>query len=576
MRERIRSAIKIFRMNSVVMRNMALILTVVFVLMGTIGALFYFNARESREHERDMILRTNAATIRDNFDTVLKDGELIALQTAMNQNVLNFCLFSPSESVLTGIRDSIANYTTVFPYIHSIYIYSNNKDLLIENQQVFPYSKYSDTNWYAPYKQLKPDKTLFLNRKKYDRFPELISIVRCVSIDHRESIGCVVVNLELRYFSDALKNSRSVDSVSTAFLSDDGKIFSGAEGVSDKAKAKIQNLKASDGKITLDDGNKYFYQLIRSKEYEYSYAALLPASYKGASGINFWTFILIVFVLLLAGVAIASVITYQTYKPIGSVLNEIYKTQSPAMNERRDEVEFIIERIRGAQDKNIRLEEQLNNQLAMFNQMQVYALQSQLNPHFLNNTLDSINWTAISRLGENNPITDIIKPLSKLLYISLDSAHYLVRMEEELKHTNIYIYIISKNYKDKLNFIWDIQQGISSCKMLKLTLQPIIENAIMHGIRPKGGGVIAIRAKFEGENILVEIEDDGVGMTEEDLKNLVRNLKDDTQMPDRNHVGLKNVGRRIRLVFGDEYGITVESKKDAGTCIKILIPKIEY
>ena len=134
MRERIRSAIKIFRMNSVVMRNMALILTVVFVLMGTIGALFYFNARESREHERDMILRTNAATIRDNFDTVLKDGELIALQTAMNQNVLNFCLFSPSESVLTGIRDSIANYTTVFPYIHSIYIYSNNKDLLIENQ----------------------------------------------------------------------------------------------------------------------------------------------------------------------------------------------------------------------------------------------------------------------------------------------------------------------------------------------------------------------------------------------------------------------------------------------------------
>ena len=93
MRERIRSAIKIFRMNSVVMRNMALILTVVFVLMGTIGALFYFNARESREHERDMILRTNAATIRDNFDTVLKDGELIALQTAMNQNVLNFCRF---------------------------------------------------------------------------------------------------------------------------------------------------------------------------------------------------------------------------------------------------------------------------------------------------------------------------------------------------------------------------------------------------------------------------------------------------------------------------------------------------
>ena len=112
--------------------------------------------------------------------------------------------------------------------------------------------------------------------------------------------------------------------------------------------------------------------------------------------------------------------------------------------------------------------------------------------------------------------------------------------------------------------------------MLKLTLQPIIENAIMHGIRPKGGGVIAIRAKFEGENILVEIEDDGVGMTEEDLENLVRNLKDDTQMPDRNHVGLKNVDRRIRLVFGDEYGITVESKKDAGTCIKILIPKIEY
>lgn len=91
---------------------------------------------------------------------------------------------------------------------------------------------------------------------------------------------------------------------------------------------------------------------------------------------------------------------------------------------------------------------------------------------------------------------------------------------------------------------------------------------------PREAELLPYARNSEGENILVEIEDDGVGMTEEDLKNLVRNLKDDTQMPDRNHVGLKNVDRRIRLVFGDEYGITVESKKDAGTCIKILIPKL--
>lgn len=152
--------IRFFRMNSVVMRNLALILTVVIVLMGTIGSLFYLNVRNSRSHERDIILRTNAATISDNFDTVIKDGELIALRTAMNENVLNFCLFSPSERVLSGIRESVANYTTVFPYIHSIYVYSDNKDLLIENQQVFPYSKYKDTNWFEPYKQLKTNKNI--------------------------------------------------------------------------------------------------------------------------------------------------------------------------------------------------------------------------------------------------------------------------------------------------------------------------------------------------------------------------------------------------------------------------------
>ena len=179
-------------------------------------------------------------------------------------------------------------------------------------------------------------------------------------------------------------------------------------------------------------------------------------------------------------------------------------------------------------------------------------------------------------MGEDNPITDIIKPLSNLLYISLDTAHYLVRMEEELKHTNIYIYIISKNYRDKLNFVWDIQPGISSYKMLKLTFQPIIENAVMHGIRPKGGGVITIRARSLDDNILVEISDDGVGMTKEALEGLIKNLKDDTKLPGKNHVGLKNVDRRIRLVFGNKYGITVESTENVGTCIKILIPKIEY
>ncbi len=567
--------IRFFRMNSVIMRNLALILTVVIVLMGTIGSLFYLNVRNSRSHERDIILRTNTATISDNFDTVIKDGELIALRTAMNENVLNFCLFSPSERVLSGIRESVANYTTVFPYIHSIYVYSDNKDLLIENQQVFPYSKYKDTNWFEPYKQLKTNKTLFLNRKKYDRFPELISIIRCVTIDQQQSIGCVVVNLEVRYFTEILKSSRTVDGVNAVFLSDDGKMISSAENISGEAENTVKNLNEGNGTVALD-GKQYYYRLVHSAEYDYSYISLLPASYKSAADVNFWTFLLIMFVLLAAGIAIAAVITFQTYKPIGSVLNEIYKTHSPEPEGYQDEVKFIIERIRGAQDKNIELEEKLNNQLAMFNQMQVYALQSQLNPHFLNNTLDSINWTAINRLGEDNPITDIIKPLSNLLYISLDTAHYLVRMEEELKHTNIYIYIISKNYRDKLNFVWDIQPGISSYKMLKLTFQPIIENAVMHGIRPKGGGVITIRARSLDDNILVEISDDGVGMTKEALEGLIKNLKDDTKLPGKNHVGLKNVDRRIRLVFGNKYGITVESAENVGTCIKILIPKIEY
>lgn len=202
---------------------------------------------------------------------------------------------------------------------------------------------------------------------------------------------------------------------------------------------------------------------------------------------------------------------------------------------------------------------------------EMIALQSQINPHFLSNSFESIK--ALVKRGNDQSAVNMINSLSSLLRYSAESSNPIVQIEEELNHTKYYADIMKIRFAKNLSFHWSIDENLRTCKIVRLTLQPIIENAIYHGINPKSEtGSILFDCRQDGDEILLSISDNGAGMDEATLKDLVENLNKEDY---RNSIGLFNVQNRIKLFFGKQYGLTIKSKLNEGTTVEIRIPKLD-
>ena len=196
------------------------------------------------------------------------------------------------------------------------------------------------------------------------------------------------------------------------------------------------------------------------------------------------------------------------------------------------------------------------------------VLQSQISPHFLYNTLDSIIWMA--EWGKNQEVVTMTSSLARLLRRTISNEQELVTIAEELDCTEAYLTIQKMRYKDKLEYEIELEDGIGREKIVKLVLQPLVENAIYHGIKYKEGrGLIQIRVFCQDDCIVLQVEDDGKGMDEETLAHIFEQHIRDTRS---NGVGVNNVNERIRLFYGAEYGLSFKSEPEKGTTATIRIP----
>lgn len=196
------------------------------------------------------------------------------------------------------------------------------------------------------------------------------------------------------------------------------------------------------------------------------------------------------------------------------------------------------------------------------------ALQSQINPHFLYNTLDSIIWMAEGK--KNEDVVVMTASLARLLRQSISNEDETVSIIQEIQYIKSYLTIQKMRYKDKLEYEIDVDSSIYSVHIVKLVLQPIIENAIYHGLKYKDSkGMIWVKGHQDGRNAVIEIKDDGVGMDEETLAHIFEKHKVNYHS---NGVGVYNIQKRLSLYYGKEYGLRYESEKGKGTTVTVVIP----
>ena len=213
------------------------------------------------------------------------------------------------------------------------------------------------------------------------------------------------------------------------------------------------------------------------------------------------------------------------------------------------------------------LMEQVRNEEITLRKTELNALQAQINPHFLYNTLDSIAW--MCEEGRTKEAVEMVNALARLFRISISKGYELIPIEQELLHAESYLKIQKFRYKNHFQYRFEVEEDCLGYLCNKITLQPLIENAIVHGLDMADEGEIVIRIFAKEDDIIMQVTDNGIGMTEQQCKEILQ--KD---IHNKGGIGIKNVNDRVKIYFGEKYGVSIFSELDEGTRVEICMPKI--
>lgn len=305
---------------------------------------------------------------------------------------------------------------------------------------------------------------------------------------------------------------------------------------------------------------------------------VIPYSLFSHEMINIRYFIgMVILLMAMMLIIINRVVTQRISRPILKLNNSVMEYEAGKKPKiyigGSSEIRHLGYSIQSSYEKSEKLMQEIVWEQNERRKSELDALQSQINPHFLYNALDSITWMIEGE--RNDEAAFMISQLAKLFRISLSKGHTIISVRDELQHAKSYMNIQRIRYKDAFSVTFDVDPELEEYCAVKLTLQPILENSINYGVDPMDDcGEIFIRVKKENDMLILSVEDNGIGMSQEEVSLL---LTDSNRK--RKHgsgVGLININNRVQILFGKEYGLLIESEPDEGTRVSIRIPAIPY
>lgn len=283
-----------------------------------------------------------------------------------------------------------------------------------------------------------------------------------------------------------------------------------------------------------------------------------------------------IIISLILSIVLSFYLSMQLYKSIAVITAEIQKNfgENGITGGSANELKYISLKLLELDSKNKATEKELVNKISSLRLYQTIMLQNQFNPHFIFNTLNSITMILMNQdLTDDRPV-DMLALLSKLMRGAVNTEHYIISLENELKYSQTYIELEKIKQNDNFDIEYNIDNELLSQYTIKFILQPILENAFEHGIKKLPSserGKISLTICRQNDNILISISDNGPGMSEDTLAKLLKQLKEEDLLSSR-HIGLCNTNNRIRIYYGEGYGINSIDSNENGTTVTILIP----
>ena len=471
-----------------------------------------------------------------------------------------------------------------FSFLDSVYVYFEKTDLVLNGEYVGSFVDANDTLWYDTYLEMTEKSHVMRARDKYDTYPRLISFLYLLKDTSSSKTGVVVMNVDVEKLGDFMGTGsyRRKDGESTLLIFDNESsslLYSDEYRYYSKETEEISELKSllweeeEFSNIYEISGEQYIISGKLSDDESMRYWYLTSMENYGGKQAEVQGFLIKAFLLSAVLYMLVSVLmAVSVYKPIAELHDMIEQTSLISLNHKyksgseTDDMKRIISMM---QNKNVYLQSELDQRMLSLHNAQIRALQSQIDPHFIYNTLEIIGDTIVMIVDGENEATNMVCALAKLLRISLEQDSYIVPLKKELEHAKLYTQLVNYKQQGNIRFYWDIPEEMLEKPIVKITLQPIIENAIFHGLRPlRYKGEIHIMGEMQGSKIMIHVRDNGVGISEEEAETINDGLRHmDYQQVQ--HIGLQNVNQRIKLIFGDECGVRIVPGEKCGTDVQI-------
>jgi len=527
---------------------------------------------------------------RDRIDVVMEEVVRISGHLSLDEDVRRFMLPKTNESFgpnqMVNVKKKIEMYSGVFDYIDSIYVYSHKNKYIVSNEDGGKIEAFSDINWMDNLTEREYEPARMIARTKNNSYPNLISYIQPVRLTQMQFLGGIIVNVD----NDRLEElvvSNIKDTSESLIISDSRShiIYSSDPSLLRRKTSDIDfyeqiDSDKPDGYQMINDGEKdLIVAIVSSNVFQWKYISAVPLSAYADHNDSIRNFQMILYgVSILLSILAAFAISIYCYSPVKSILDllknpDLYQENiSDNTGLMKNETHEIALNIVRNLYSNRQMQAEMKVYTDIIDKAQLTALQAQISPHFLYNTLENIRWRAIELGKGDNEVSQSILYLSEMLRNSLDIDEQIITVEKEINYTQLYIKILQLRYEDKLKVIWEVDEGLLKYAIVKVSLQPIIENAVYHGIKPlRTQGVVTIKGYRKEEQLAIEITDNGVGMAMEKMVRLNEDMNHKYALS-KEHIGIRNVNQRLKLLLGDAAGISISSKEGSKTVVTVLLP----
>jgi len=578
--------VKIRRIQDTLIRAFAGLIVMALLLLGTLSYYYLHKILIQNAEATTMQLVSQLNRIIENYIHYMDD---IALMAVTNDDVRTFIANPRADTprLRSAIESTFESLRAVRRDIDSVFVITRDGRAIAAttggalNPTVDLRKRFAELDAGAVPDRPSVSSAHVENLVDY-RYPWVISLVRTLPAGPSgQSLGLIQVDLNYDIIAGLCKDIQLGKSGYVFILNRTGEIVYHPRQqliYGNLKSEKIADILAQGGGNlkTSVDGREILYTAVSSRETGWEVVAVsyLDELFRASREAEY-VFLMLSLLVLVGAVAAAMLISSNISRPIESLRRSMQAVESGnfdidiTVNARNEvyqlarDCDIAVKKVRDLIEQN-RLEQELKRKL------ELRSLQAQINPHFLYNTLDSIIW--MIELGEADRAIDMTSSLARFFRIGISRGEETISVRTEIEYVQTYLEIQKQRYKDKLSYEIAFSPDLHDLQILKLIIQPLVENAIYHGIKNlEGPGLIRITGEKDGESMVIRISDNGVGMSPDQLAALRDGL---IEPRPSNGVGVRNVQERIHIYFGLQYGVSFESSPGAGTVATIRIPVI--